>query len=75
MEELQKYIAVDIFGKCGESCSDKCEDVIISEYLFYLAFENQVCNDYITEKFWRMGTGSGIVPIVLKGKICNFKIG
>ena len=33
---------------------------IISKHKFYLAFENAIhCNDYISEKFWRNGLGSG----------------
>ena len=38
---------------------------LIAEYKFYLAFENSIhCNDYVSEKFWRNGLGSGAVPIV-----------
>ena len=29
---------------------------ILNEYKFYLAFENALCEDYITEKYWaRLG--------------------
>ena len=38
---------------------------ILALHRFYLAFENAVCEDYITEKFWKMK--NLIVPIVLKG--------
>lgn len=62
VEELSKYIDVDIFGACGtQICSgkygedngqDTCSAQVQSDYKFYLAFENSYCNDYITEKFF-----------------------
>ena len=57
MAELQKYIDVDIFGECGTfNCSRQYEENWTAlwerEYKFYLAFENSVCQDYITEKFY-----------------------
>ena len=60
VHELQKYIVVDVFGKCsGEfgqdssSCSrsESCID-IFKHYKFYLSLENALCEDYITEKYW-----------------------
>ena len=61
VHELQKYIAVNVFGTCsGEfeksarSCprnNDTCKS-IIKQYKFYLSFENALCEDYITEKYW-----------------------
>ncbi len=45
MKELQKYIDVDVFGKCGQlKCSKdkKCHEMIAKNYKFYLAFENSV---------------------------------
>ena len=35
----------------------------IRQYKFYLTFENQNCNDYVTEKFWR-ALYTGAVPVV-----------
>lgn len=37
------------------------------KHFFVLAFENSVCVDYVTEKFWRMK--HLIVPIVLQRSI------
>lgn len=60
VHELQKHITIDIYGRCsGEfgkrrSCpgGTTCRD-IIRQYKFYLSFENALCEDYITEKYWR----------------------
>ena len=43
-----------------------CFTNISSQYWFYLAFENSICNDYITEKFWR-SLDLEVVPIVMGG--------
>ena len=74
--KLAEYVSVDIFGKCGNfSCpkpandfhlSEECK-VKLSRYKFYLAFENSLCEDYITEKYWEHGLENGLVPIVLGG--------
>ncbi|ELT93696.1 hypothetical protein CAPTEDRAFT_75687, partial [Capitella teleta] len=57
--ELQKYIDVDVYGACGnKTCdSDDCEQVLLNDtnsYKFYLAFENSICEDYVTEKLWKV---------------------
>ena len=59
VRELQKHIAVDVFGSCSgqfgksRSCprGEACQS-IIKQYKFYLSFENVLCEDYITEKYW-----------------------
>jgi len=74
IEELKKYIQVDIYGKCGETCPNKysngkkgdCKSVLASEYKFYLSFENSMCNDYISEKFFKI-LKYNIIPVVLGG--------
>ena len=75
VEMLQNYIQVDIYGECGKlKCpEDKsksrftrdnpCHTMIASMYLFYLAFENSSCEDYVTEKVLRT-LQLGIIPIV-----------
>ncbi|KRZ83990.1 Alpha-(1,3)-fucosyltransferase C [Trichinella sp. T8] len=76
--ELQKYIDIDIYGYCGsKKCKktdqayqeyDPCEMMFRKEYKFYIAFENTVCTDWVTEKtFNRINMHS--VPIVLSRKI------
>ena len=68
---LQRYIPVDIYGKCGNhTCfpkfSRKCEHLLNTTYKFYLAFENSLCPEYITEKVW-LRLKEDVVPIVLGG--------
>ncbi|GMS83786.1 hypothetical protein PENTCL1PPCAC_5961, partial [Pristionchus entomophagus] len=76
--QMQKYIPVDIFGGClqGKSCprGEKCEDMLDEDYHFYLAFENSICTDYITEKVWNQGYGRDIVPIVMKRSVADNRL-
>nr|XP_034191953.1 alpha-(1,3)-fucosyltransferase 10 isoform X2 [Osmia lignaria] len=65
--ELMKYIRVDSYGVCLNNAqldtrlkenyleTLNSEDFLsfISNYKFTIAFENAVCQDYITEKLWR----------------------
>ena len=45
---------------------DSSEEVnILQSNKFFLAFENQNCDDYMTEKFWR-SLSFDIIPIVLQ---------
>lgn len=59
VQELAQYIPVHTYGHCGNwSCPwdkfDLCTDKLDKEYMFYLAFENSLCRDYVTEKFFNM---------------------
>ena len=70
VEQLRKYIDIDIYGECGDlSCehSKECWSYINATYKFYLSFENSICIDYYTEKVgWILYMG-GMVPVVMGG--------
>ena len=67
--ELQKFVSVDVYGKCGTKiCPEPgCWDHINKKYKFYLAFENSLCVDYVTEKLYRTLIHGRMIPIVLGG--------
>ncbi|RXG72122.1 Alpha-(1,3)-fucosyltransferase C, partial [Armadillidium vulgare] len=63
---------VDIYGKCGSlDCGDllhfsDCYKKFEDEYKFYFSFENSICADYITEKFFNI-LRLYLVPVVFGG--------
>lgn len=70
VQEFSKLIDIDTYGKCGKiNCgrNKNCWDIIAKEHKFYLSFENFICKDYVTEKFYRNGLTLGMVPIVIGG--------
>lgn len=77
VEELKKYIDIDIYGDCGnmsvcnrhamnsrEQWHCMC-DLISRDYKFYLGFENSFCSEYITEKFHRPVLDQDVITVVL----------
>ena len=73
---LKKYVSVDIYGACGQKdpChrNTECLSRLKNQYKFYLAFENSVCKDYITEKFW-LALLEGMVPIAMGTSIADYE--
>ncbi|XP_016970672.2 alpha-(1,3)-fucosyltransferase C [Drosophila rhopaloa] len=69
-ERLQEFLPVDIYGKCGTLSCDRgdprCDEMLDTDYLFYLAFENSLCDDYVTEKLFD-ALRRNIVPVVFGG--------
>ncbi len=72
VKALQKYINIDIYGwaschnikiKCGKN---QCW-YLLKDYKFYLAIENSICKEYITEKIYRNGYDHDLVPVTLSG--------
>ena len=70
INEMKKYVQVDVYGKCGQTCptknpskDDGCKDIVARDYKFYLAFENSICKDYVTEKFFYI-LRHPIIPVV-----------
>ena len=58
IRQLSQLIPVDIYGRCGNfTCSQQikslCLEMLRSDYKFYLAFENSLCPDYVTEKLFQ----------------------
>lgn len=60
-------LKIDIYGACGTSYCKKndftCEKTLRKDYFFYLAFENSLAVDYVTEKVIR-AMQNDVVPIV-----------
>ena len=77
IEDLKKYLPTDsihIYGKCGSrKCPGKsqderdvCWEMLEKNYKFYLALENSICPDYVTEKMYE-ALKHNIVPVVFGG--------
>jgi alpha-1,3-fucosyltransferase len=72
VHEMKKHVNVSIFGNCGQQCMKKfdngsdgdCKEIISTKYKFFLAFENSLCSQYITEKFFII-LRYNIIPVVL----------
>lgn len=66
-KELSKHIEVHIYGGCGKPCDKLCAEKLKKEYKFFLAFENSLCKDYVTEKFFRIADEGMGIPVVFGG--------
>ncbi|XP_014470326.1 PREDICTED: alpha-(1,3)-fucosyltransferase 10 [Dinoponera quadriceps] len=65
--ELMKHIRIDSYGECLNNAQlddrlkdnyinilNNCEFLsFVAKYKFTIAFENAICEDYVTEKLWR----------------------
>ncbi|EFX72918.1 hypothetical protein DAPPUDRAFT_58316 [Daphnia pulex] len=83
IKQLRKHVKVDVYGWCnhGErssktlhcdtdellSSTPECYNMLDSNYKFYLSFENAICPDYVTEKFFQIMSLRDIVPVVYGG--------
>ena len=79
VEVLKKYINVDVLGDCGKewNCGERfvhdhgnCFSILNSTYRFHIAFENSLCEDYITEKFYE-NYKYDIIQVVRGGNLKN----
>ena len=68
VDRLKLFVDVDVFGRCGtKQCSRsdpvECRKMAGQDYKFYLALENSLCTDYVSEKFFGP-LHYNIIPIV-----------
>ncbi|KAI6212587.1 hypothetical protein M3Y94_00043500 [Aphelenchoides besseyi] len=70
INELSKYISITKVGLCyGRKMNDKMMKKLVDEHYFTLAFENSVCPEYTTEKYWRLK--ELVVPVIFSRSILN----
>ncbi|XP_040262279.1 3-galactosyl-N-acetylglucosaminide 4-alpha-L-fucosyltransferase FUT3-like [Bufo bufo] len=72
-EKLKEYLPIDVYGKKHMKLSWDDFYQTISKYKFYLAFENSIYKDYITEKLWSNAFDSWAVPVVLGTSRKNYE--
>jgi len=67
-------LSLEVGGKCKARYRKKIYSkqehnklVNLKAYKFYFAAENNLCDNYITEKYWRNAFQNGAVPITLGG--------
>lgn len=71
---LSRHLSIDVYGKASQKpLCPACLLPTIGRYKFYLAFENSLHRDYITEKLWRNGLRAGAVPVVLGPPRANYE--
>ena len=64
---LSSHLPVDIYGACGSMQLAKEDfEKVINTYKFFLAFENSLCNDYVSEKVFKIlrNKKMDVVPVV-----------
>ena len=79
VKEMQKHMEIQVFGKCANHyhnkdhrklCSraneDDCYKMLEQNFKFYLSFENSICKDYITEKFFNI-LKYDVIPVTFNG--------
>ncbi|CAH8873143.1 unnamed protein product [Trichobilharzia szidati] len=70
---------IDIYGRCGfkecpRSSESECFELLRKDYKFYLSFENSLCKDYVTEKFFKNALTNDVIPIVMGASIEEYKM-
>ena len=73
MKKIEKFVEVDVYGtgtcsklKCSRQNDSVCLELLNSTYKLYLSLENSLCQDYLTEKFWKV-LSYNVIPVVLNG--------
>lgn len=73
-QQLKAIVPVKVYGRWNKTPLRTADLVpTISQCYFYLAFENSLSKDYITEKLWKNAYQAGAVPIVLGASREDYK--
>ncbi|XP_060084956.1 glycoprotein 3-alpha-L-fucosyltransferase A-like [Ylistrum balloti] len=72
MKSLKSSTDIHVYGGCGHyrcarSNENNCMELLQKHYRYYLAFENSLCVDYITEKAFKTYTASPSTVSVVRG--------
>jgi len=58
---------------CGNKSDYECLNKLKSQYKFYLAFENSICDEYITEKYWNtLNSNTHMIPVALGARLQDY---
>ncbi|KAM9301752.1 4-galactosyl-N-acetylglucosaminide 3-alpha-L-fucosyltransferase FUT6-like [Gastrophryne carolinensis] len=71
--ELKNHLQIDLYGKHHLPLPKRKQYLLLSQYKFYLAFENYIHEDYITEKLWYNSFYAGAVPVVMGPSRRNYE--
>ncbi|KAI6213145.1 hypothetical protein M3Y94_00115700 [Aphelenchoides besseyi] len=70
LEALGKHINLTKVGRCYSQRVDaQTLHKLIAEHYFIIAFENSICPEYTTEKYWRLKNLT--VPVILSRGVTN----
>ena len=74
--ELSKHITIDVYTN-NDNCKKQLGALVrnskdskpkLKDYSFYLSFENNLCKDYISERFWNVLEAETVtIPVALGG--------
>ncbi|XP_063003356.1 3-galactosyl-N-acetylglucosaminide 4-alpha-L-fucosyltransferase FUT3-like [Elgaria multicarinata webbii] len=70
---LRQHVHVDVYGHGHMPLPKEQHYATLSQYKFYLAFENSIHEDYITEKLWKNALAAETVPVVLGPPRSNYE--
>ncbi|XP_038212080.1 4-galactosyl-N-acetylglucosaminide 3-alpha-L-fucosyltransferase FUT6-like [Zerene cesonia] len=74
LTEIEKYLPLDVYGKCSKDHKNSCpghfrsDCNVTSQYLFYLVLENSQCREYLTEKAFNNAYDKGAIPVIMGPK-------
>lgn len=72
--QLREHIPISVYGSSNWKPLTRYQLLpTIARCHFYLAFENSIFKDYITEKLWRNAFLAGTVPVVLGPPRSNYE--